>query len=282
VNIIENSTELRTALAPLRRGSGRIALVPTMGCLHEGHASLIREARKLADQVVVSIYVNPLQFGVNEDLDCYPRTFAADKEMCEKEGACILFHPARLYPANGPHVTLKVEGLSGMMCGRTRPGHFDGVVTVVNILFNIVQPDIALFGEKDWQQLIIIRQMVHDLYLPVEVVNCETVREADGLAMSSRNRYLSVSERKRAAMLHTTLSMMRIRAATGEAMTSQLLKAGNGILTSAGIKPEYLEIRQADTLDRLDTLNDHSPARAFVAARIGNARLIDNIPLETP
>lgn len=281
MNIIENSTELRAALAPLR-GSGRVALVPTMGCLHEGHASLIREARKLADRVVVSIYVNPLQFGVNEDLDCYPRTFAADKEMCEKEGADILFHPARLYPANGPQVTLKVEGLSGMMCGRTRPGHFDGVVTVVNILFNIVQPNLAVFGEKDWQQLIIIRQMVKDLHLAVEVVNCETVREADGLAMSSRNRYLSASERKKAAVLCRALSSIQAGARAGEARTSQLLKAGNGILTSAGIEPEYLDIRQADTLDRLDTLNDHSPARAFVAARIGNARLIDNISLETP
>jgi len=281
VNIIENSTELRAALAPLR-GSGRVALVPTMGCLHEGHASLIREARKLADRVVVSIYVNPLQFGVNEDLDCYPHTFAEDRAICEKEGADILFHPARLYPANGPQVTLKVEGLSGMMCGRTRPGHFDGVVTVVNILFNIVQPNLAVFGEKDWQQLIIIRQMVKDLHLAVEVVNCETVREADGLAMSSRNRYLSASERKKAAVLCRALSSIQAGARAGEARTSQLLKAGNGILTSAGIEPEYLDIRQADTLDRLDTLNDHSPARAFVAARIGNARLIDNISLETP
>jgi len=281
VNIIENSTELCAALAPIR-GSGRIALVPTMGCLHEGHASLIREARKLADQIVVSIYVNPLQFGANEDLDLYPRTLAEDKAICEKEDADILFHPVNLYPMNGPHVTLKVEGLSGIMCGRSRPGHFDGVVTVVNILLNIVQPDIALFGEKDWQQLIIIRQMVNDLHLPVEVVNCETVREADGLAMSSRNRYLSASERKKAAVLCRALSSIQAGARAGEARTSQLLKAGNGILTSAGIKPEYLEIRQADTLNRLDRLNGTTSARAFIAARIGSARLIDNIALETP
>jgi len=279
MNTVASSVELRAMLDPWRC-HGRIALVPTMGCLHAGHTSLIRQARKIADRVVVSIYVNPLQFGASEDLDSYPRTLAEDRAVCEREGVDILFHPASLYPANGSLVTLKVTEISDIMCGVARPGHFDGVVTVVNILFNIVQPDFAMFGDKDWQQLMIIRRMVNDLGLGVEVMGCETVREADGLAMSSRNRYLSESERDDAALLRSALIAMRSSFGRGEVDIDHLLGTGNRILTSAGVEPEYLDIREADSLKRVDSLNKCVPARIFVAARIGPTRLIDNIALE--
>ena len=276
--VVETASDLRRALAP-SRGKDRIALVPTMGCLHEGHASLIRKARGLADIVVVSIYVNPLQFGPGEDFDRYPRTFAADSAICEAEGADIIFHPASLYPDGGPKVTLTVQDLGDALCGAHRPGHFDGVVTVVNILFNIVQPDIAVFGEKDWQQLTIIRRMVADLQLPVEVIGAETVREPEGLAMSSRNRYLSDDERRQAQALSRTLRGMHTRVAAGIHDADELLAKAHAELTGAGIAPEYLEIRDAHDLQPLQILKQATAARAFVAARVGNARLIDNMSL---
>jgi len=277
--VAETPRELRDALAPLR-GARRIALVPTMGCLHEGHASLIRKARELADVVVVSIYVNPLQFGLNEDMDAYPRTFEADKVTCKAEGADIIFHPENLYTSGLPNITLKVSELSDVLCGATRPGHFDGVVTVVNILFNIVQPDIALFGEKDWQQLAIIRRMVTDLHMPVAIVACETVREPDGLAMSSRNRYLSAEERKRAIALHASIQEIAENAKKSDKNCEKLLKNAKNDLKMKQIDPEYIEIRDASTLVETTRITDR-PARAFIAATIGKARLIDNIALET-
>jgi len=257
-----------------------IALVPTMGCLHAGHAQLIRQAGKMADIVVVSIYVNPLQFGPNEDFERYPRSFEADAELCASEGADIIFHPDNLYPEDGPKVTLTVRDLGDVLCGATRPGHFDGVASVVAILFHAVQPDIAVFGEKDWQQLSIIRRMTSDLHMPVQIVGVETVREADGLAMSSRNRYLSDAELKKSHALSDALNRMQLLAADGERDTAVLLAAGYAVLQETDIEPEYLEIRQADSLEKLKTLGEVS-ARAFVAARIGPARLIDNLPLET-
>jgi len=277
--VAETVTDLRRALAP-SRGKDRIALVPTMGCLHEGHASLIRKARGLADIVVVSIYVNPLQFGPNEDFDRYPRTFEADKALCASEGADIIFHPASLYPEGGPQVTLTVDDkLADTLCGAHRPGHFDGVATVVNMLFNIVQPEIAVFGEKDWQQLTIIRRMVADLQLPVEIIGGETVREADGLAMSSRNRYLGEDARRQAVALSRALLSMRTEAAAGMHNTSELLIEARKVLATAAIVPEYLDIRDANTLQPLEKLRPGTPARAFIAAKVGNARLIDNMPL---
>jgi len=277
--VAETSRELRDALDSLR-GTKRIALVPTMGCLHEGHASLIRKARELADVVVVSIYVNPLQFGLNEDLNAYPRTFEADKATCEAEGADIIFHPENLYASGLPNITLKVTELSDVLCGASRPGHFDGVATAVNILFNIVQPDIALFGEKDWQQLAIIRRMVTDLHMPVEIVGCETVREPDGLAMSSRNRYLSSEERKRATVLHASIHKIAENVKKGTKNCENLLKEAKSALKVKQIDPEYIEVRDASTLMEITRITD-SPARAFIAATIGKARLIDNISLET-
>jgi len=277
MNIIETTEELRRTLAPVR-GRDRIAFVPTMGCLHEGHLSLIRKAKRLADIVVVSIYVNPMQFGPNEDLDAYPRTFEADAILCEKEGVDIIFHPHNLYPADGIKVSLKVTELDNFLCGASRPGHFDGVVTVVNMLFNIVQPDIAIFGEKDWQQLAIITRMVNDLQMGVEVVGAPTLREADGVAMSSRNRYLSEEDRNRAPRLYKTLKEMAGLLEQGETLSAELIKWGRARLADAGIEPEYLEIRNAATLQAVETIE--APCRIFIAAKIGNARLIDNIALE--
>jgi pantoate--beta-alanine ligase len=278
MNIVTTTTELRRQLAPMR-GQERIAFVPTMGCLHEGHLSLIRKAKKMADIVLVSIYVNPLQFGPNEDFDAYPRTFEQDCELCEKEGVEIIFHPENLYPADGIKVSLKVDGLGNCLCGATRPGHFDGVVTVVNILFNIVQPDIAIFGEKDYQQFAIISRMGDDLQINVEIIGAETLRENDGLAMSSRNRYLSEDDRNKAPRLHETLQSMKALFEQGEMDTGKLITLGKAKLSDAGIKPEYLEIRDAQNLKPAEQLGD-SPARIFIAAKIGNTRLIDNIALE--
>lgn len=257
-----------------------IALVPTMGCLHAGHAQLIRQARKMADIVVVSIYVNSLQFGPNEDFERYPRSFEADAELCAAEGADIIFHPDNLYPEDGPMVTLTVRGLGDVLCGASRPGHFDGVVSVVSILFNAVQPDIAVFGEKDWQQLSIIRRMVHDQHMPVQVIGVETIREVNGLAMSSRNRYLDDAELEQGLALSAALNSMQLLTADGERDTAVLIAVGRAVLQEAGIEPEYLEIRQADSLKKLSILGE-VPARAFIAARIGPARLIDNLPLES-
>ncbi len=279
MKIIHNPADLCRQLAK-RRKSQSIALVPTMGCLHDGHMHLIETARKMADFVVVSIYVNPLQFGANEDLDRYPRTPEADAKRCVQAGVDMIFHPPTLYADAGPLVSLHVQQLADVLCGASRPGHFDGVATVVNILFNIVQPDIAVFGEKDWQQLAIIRRMVRDLHLPVQIIGVPTVRECDGLAMSSRNRYLDAADRRRAATLSQALKAMARQAGDGIHDCATLLATGHAILHEAGIEAEYLEIRHADTLQALHRLQHDQPARAFLAARIGKARLIDNMPLD--
>lgn len=278
--VISSATELRRHLAA-SRNRNRIALVPTMGCLHEGHLSLIRKAREHADIVVVSIYVNPLQFGPNEDFDAYPRTFDADATLCKAENVDVIFHPESLYADGKPQVRLCVdEALTGCLCGASRPGHFDGVATVVSILFHIVQPEIAVFGEKDWQQLTIIRRMVEDLMMPLEVIGVPTVREDDGLAMSSRNRYLNAIDRKRAAHLSKALARMQQLAAGGETNADILIGTGRDTLAHFDIEPEYLEIRDAASLQCVERLSADTPARAFIAARIGHARLIDNVPLD--
>jgi pantoate--beta-alanine ligase len=233
----------------------------------------------VADIVVLSIYVNPLRFGPNEDFNAYPRSFEQDCELCEKEGVEIIFHPENLYPADGIKVSLKVDDLDSTLCGTSRPSHFDGVVTVVNLLFNIVRPDIAVFGEKDYQQLTIISRMVSDLKMNVEIISAPTLRESDGLAMSSRNRYLSEDERNRAPHLHETLQSMKTLFEQGEVDAGRLISLGRAKLSDAGIDPEYLEIRDTQNLKPAKQLGD-SPARIFIAAKIGNTRLIDNIALE--
>lgn len=277
MRVANTTTEIRRQLKPLR-GSKTIAFVPTMGCLHEGHMSLIKKAKSEADIVVVSIYVNPLQFGPNEDLDRYPRTFENDARLCAEAGVDFIFHPSTLYPKSGPKVSLKATKLSDCLCGASRPGHFDGVVTVVNILFNIVQPDIAIFGEKDWQQLAIIKRMVADLQMPIEIIGCPTLRESDGLALSSRNRYLSESERVTALAISTSLIAMQKMAANGESDIEAVRAVATGILHNAGITADYLDIRSAGSLKIKRKLN-RQPARAFIAANVGNTRLIDNMPL---
>jgi len=280
MRIVTTADEFSRQLKPLRSDK-TIAFVPTMGCLHAGHLSLMKQARELADIVVVSIYINPLQFGANEDLDTYPRTFDGDAQACAEAGVDFIFHPATLYPENGPNVTLKVTQLSDCLCGASRPGHFDGVVTVVNILFNIVQPDIAVFGEKDWQQLTIIRSMVKDLHMPIEIVGGDIIREPDGLAMSSRNRYLSVVERTQARTLSQALKAMQQLADDGEADINTLKNQAGNMLAAANIQIEYLDIRSANALKNKLVLNK-KPARAFIAAKVGNTRLIDNMPLALP
>jgi len=277
MRVAHTTAEIRRQLKS-QHGRKSIALVATMGCLHDGHMSLIRKAKAAADIVVVSIYVNPLQFGPNEDLDSYPRTFDADAKLCAEAGVDILFNPATLYPKNGPKITLQASGLPDCLCGAKRPGHFDGVLTVVNILFNIVQPDIALFGEKDWQQLTIIRRMVADLQMPVDIIGVETGRESDGLALSSRNRYLTEQQRQQAQLLSQALKAMQQLAAQGETDITRLKAAAMQLLAAADIEPEYLDIRHPTSLKLKRSLNDR-PARAFIAARVGTARLIDNMPL---
>jgi pantoate--beta-alanine ligase len=278
MRVAHTTAEIRRQLKSFR-GRKSIAFVPTMGCLHEGHLSLIRKARSLADIVVVSIYVNPLQFGPNEDLEKYPRTFDSDAKLCAAEGVDFIFNPTTLYPKTGPKITLKAKHLSNSLCGASRPGHFNGVVTVVNILFNIIQPDVAVFGEKDWQQLAIIRCMVADLQMPIELIAGETLREPDGLAMSSRNRYLSKQDRHKAVQLSQALGTMQDMAADGETNTKMLKTAALKQLADASITPEYLDIRQASSLKIAKTLNNKQQIRAFIAATVGKTRLIDNMPL---
>ncbi|PCI44786.1 MAG: pantoate--beta-alanine ligase [Proteobacteria bacterium] len=276
MNISETPEQIRQFLAPLR--SKNIAFVATMGCLHAGHINLIRKAKSLADVVVVSIYVNPMQFGENEDFSKYPNTFEKDTEICKNEGVDVIFHPSNLYPSDGAKVTLKVRDISNLLCGISRPSHFDGVVTVVNMLFNIIRPDIAIFGEKDWQQLAIIRRMVSDLHMPIEIIGSDIIRESDGLAMSSRNRYLSPSERQKSLCLSQTMLLVKNNIEQGE-KALRSIQFGIDNLRKYDIHPEYLEIRDELTLKPENNITSQS--RMFIAAKIGNTRLIDNASLKS-
>lgn len=271
---------LRDAIAALR-ADGPVALVPTMGALHDGHLTLVREARQRAAHVVVSIFVNPRQFGANEDLDAYPRQLARDQALLEAEGVSLLWAPAVevMYPP-GYATTVSVSGISDGLCGAARPGHFDGVATVVCKLFNQVQPDLALFGEKDWQQLAVIRRMARDLDLTRPhgnaILGVPTVREADGLAMSSRNAYLSPEQRHQAAALpramRAALDALCAGAATAPVLEQLRASLINGGFTSV----DYAELRDAENLNPVaDPFA--VPSRLFVAARIGGTRLIDNM-----
>lgn len=275
---IEKGDALRHALSRHRRAGETVAFVPTMGNLHEGHLELVRRARDLADIVVVSIFVNPLQFGVNEDLDAYPRTLAADREKLFAEGAQYLFTPdsGEVYPEGlASHTVIRVPDLADTLCGSSRPGHFDGVATVVCKLLHMVQPQWAIFGEKDFQQLSIIRKMVNDLYLPVAIIGVATVRAEDGLALSSRNGYLTVAERRVAPILHKTLVDCRDAIACGFDNYLQLESHARMQLLQSGFEPDYFAIRDARTLRSVD--DDTEEVAILAAARLGRTRLIDNI-----
>jgi pantoate--beta-alanine ligase len=276
VHIIE---EMRTACRAERSGSKRLGFVPTMGALHEGHLSLVRAAKGSCDIVAASIFVNPTQFGPNEDLAKYPRTFERDRELLEKEGVNLLFDPSaeEMYPA-GATTWVTVEGLSDKLDGRSRPGHFRGVTTIVAKLFHIVEPDAAFFGQKDAAQVAIIRRMVRDLNLAVEIVACPIVREADGLAMSSRNAYLDPQQRKQALVAHRALARVKQSWEAGERYAEKLKAAGREeIATEKLVRLDYLEIVDPNTLDPVDPVS--SGALVAVAAFVGPTRLIDNILL---
>lgn len=273
--------ELSGLLASARREGKRVGFVPTMGALHEGHASLMREAALHADIVVVSVFVNPMQFAPGEDLDRYPRTLPEDLELCGANGVAVVFAPAveEMYAGGFSHervhdgVTVHPGKLATILDGESRPGHFDGVLTVVAKLFGLVQPDVAVFGQKDYQQLALIRAMVRDLCLLVEVVGAETVREADGLAMSSRNRYLDPAQREAATVLNRALHAARERASYGVAPARW---AAMSVLKSEPlIELDYLALTSVD----LGEAPDDGEGRILVAARLGSTRLIDNMSI---
>lgn len=267
---------LRAAISALKRDDGRIAFVPTMGALHEGHLTLVREARRRADHVVASIFVNPTQFGPNEDLAAYPRREAEDAALLAAEGVALLWAPdaAIMYPP-GHATRISVSGLDAVLCGAARPGHFDGVATVVAKLFNQIAPDIALFGEKDWQQLAIIRRMAVDCDFALEIAGVPTVREADGLAMSSRNAYLSPDQRKASAALPRALNTASTAIAAGADVAATLGTARETIITAGFASIDYLDLRNEVSLE--ETAVFQTDARLFAAARIGTTRLIDNL-----
>ncbi|MGH8177937.1 MAG: pantoate--beta-alanine ligase [Steroidobacter sp.] len=278
MQVIARPDELRTRVIDWRRARERIAFVPTMGNLHAGHGSLVSRARTLADRLIVSVFVNPLQFGPNEDYAAYPRTPDEDRALLESLRVDVLFVPevADIYP-RGQEATARVHvpDLENILCGAFRPGHFMGVATVVAKLLNLVQPDVALFGEKDFQQLMIIRRATTDLCMPIEIVGVPTTREADGLAMSSRNRYLSPEQRTVAPAIFTELERARIAIERGEMDFSSIEARGATGLQQAGFRPDYFSIRDADTLEM-----PHDKSTELVvltAARIGRARLIDNV-----
>jgi pantoate--beta-alanine ligase len=279
MKICKTIEEMRSASRDTRGEGKRFSFVPTMGALHEGHLSLVRDAKAKSDVVAVSIFVNPLQFGPTEDLAKYPRSFERDRELLEKEAVDIVFapQPEEMYP-KGAVTYVTVEGLSEKLCGRSRPGHFRGVATVVAKLFHIVEPDLAFFGQKDAAQATIIRRMVRDLNLPVEIVVCPIVRESDGLAMSSRNAYLNPQERKTALVANRSLTETKNRFDQGERNAIALIAVGKQIVAQEpAARLDYFEIVDPVTLDPMQELT--SPALVAVSVFIGNTRLIDNILL---
>jgi len=280
---ITRIAELRATVTRWRLARESIAFVPTMGNLHMGHASLMSAAHLHGRRVISSIFVNPMQFGPSDDFSAYPRTPDDDSNLLREYGVDALFHPtvAEMYPEGSVGSTIvDVPGLTDILCGAFRPGHFQGVATVVVKLLSLVQPDVAIFGEKDFQQLTVIRRVVDDLNLPVKIVGAPTVRAEDGLALSSRNRYLSAAERAIAPAIYRALDQARRRLETGDTDYAGMQQAGLDAMTRAGIRPEYFEVRAADRLAQ-PTGSDVALV-VLAAGRLGKARLIDNIQCTAP
>lgn len=278
---LNNLQQLRDTIAEARQAGQSIALVPTMGNLHAGHIALIKQAVERADFVVASIFVNPLQFGANEDLDSYPRTLEADQSKLQEAGCNLLFTPdaQTIYPHGmEQHTLVSVPGVSTGLCGGSRPGHFDGVATVVCKLLNMVQPDIALFGEKDFQQLAVIRKMVADLNIPVQVFGVPIVRDHDGLALSSRNGYLSAPQRANAPALQQSMQALKAKITTGDRDYTALFAQFNSELNAAGFRLDYIELRDALTLEKADLAS--TQLILLAAAYLGSTRLIDNLIID--
>jgi pantoate--beta-alanine ligase len=277
MEVLQRIAELRAQVLAWRHDGERVALVPTMGNLHAGHIDLVNRSRRQAGRVVVSVFVNPLQFGKNEDFDRYPRTPEADAEKLRAAGTDALFLPAvaEVYPQGLEAQTrIEVPGISDILCGAFRPGHFSGVATVVNMLFNMVQPDVALFGEKDYQQLLVIRRMTRDLHLPVEVIGVPTVRDADGLALSSRNQYLGAEERCLAPLIYRTLQATAVQLRAGNQDFAALEEQAAEALRQAGFRPDYYRILRPD----LGSPAPGEPELVILAAAwLGRARLLDNL-----
>lgn len=279
MQIIRDIAALRHAMSAMKQGGKSIALVPTMGALHDGHMSLIKMAKILADHVVVSIFVNPTQFGPNEDFDAYPRDENKDATMLAEFGVPLLWAPnvATMYPTG--HVThVEVADLGNDFCGAARPGHFDGVATVVSKLLNQVRPDIAIFGEKDWQQLAIIRRFVRDLDFPVDIIGAPIARAQDGLALSSRNAYLTPDQRNAALALPRALTQAAHAIAAGKDVKMVLAQAEQDILAGGFDSVDYIALTDNGSLARLDQYN--GPARLLAAARMGKTRLLDNLAVD--
>lgn len=285
MQILHHIHDLRNTISKEKNYGKTIALVPTMGNLHEGHLQLVRRAHEVADIVVVSIFVNPMQFGASEDLDNYPNTPIEDQQKLEKERSHYLFLPnaSEVYP-NGiaQHTKVNIEHLGNILCGVSRPVHFEGVCTVVNKLFNLVQPTIALFGEKDFQQLTVIRRMVQDLCMPIDIIGVPTQREPNGLAMSSRNTYLTVEQKEIASTLYTLLKKTRSEILAGNNEYSILSKHANNTLATKGFEPDYFEICDADNLSSLNDNSTTSNIAIIAAAYLGQTRLIDNLYFSLP
>ena len=277
MKMIEQLEQLRIA-TQLAKQLGRVAFVPTMGNLHEGHLTLMREARKHAQTVICSIFVNPMQFGANEDLDKYPRTLDADIAALESAGVDLLYFPSveTMYPKPlSDQAKVEVPLISDLYCGASRPGHFVGVATVVTKLFNMVQPDVALFGTKDFQQLAVIRRMVADLAMPIEIIGVPTVRDADGLAMSSRNQYLTSDQRAIAPKIYAELKQLSETLSQDLSQLEQQSADSQRRLAEAGFEPDYLHVLDAETLLPLTVQSQQGVI--LIAAKLGAARLIDNI-----
>jgi len=281
VKTISDILTLRAQVDEWRHDGDTVAIVPTMGSLHKGHISLMQLASEYAERVVATVFVNPTQFGPNEDFEKYPRAFDADRSRLTRGGVDVMFAPEHeeIFPFGLDHGTfVSVPDLSTILCGEKRPGHFDGVTSVVNRLFNIVGPDFAVFGQKDYQQLVIIRRMVDDLHIPIKILACPTHREESGLAMSSRNRYLSDAEREQAPALYQAICECRDRYLEGERDLKKLEQAGLARLSQAGFEPEYLVIRKSGDLALPEADSRHLSVMG--AARLGTTRLIDNVLFE--